>query len=152
MAWSREDLAWAAGFLEGEGSFSVNTTGNSKIPTVQAAQVQEEPIDRLLKIFPFGRKYGPYQHKRGKQPHYRFTTHTLDHSQAIAAAVWQWMSPRRKQQITNMLTTCVRHLNERPKARYGPIPRPPKRAVCHPELLMKAKGLCERCYRQSRKS
>lgn len=35
-------LAWAAGFIEGEGSFS---------NTVTAAQVQKEPIERLHALF-----------------------------------------------------------------------------------------------------
>ncbi len=40
------DLAWAAGFLEGEGSF-----GYYGGPRVTAGQVEREPIDRLIRIF-----------------------------------------------------------------------------------------------------
>ena len=43
---STKDLAWAAGFLEGEGSF-----GNYGSPTVTAAQVQREPLDRLFRLW-----------------------------------------------------------------------------------------------------
>ena len=43
---STKDLAWAAGFLEGEGSF-----GNYGSPTVTAAQVQREPLDRLFGLW-----------------------------------------------------------------------------------------------------
>lgn len=40
------DLAWAAGFLEGEGSFL-----NYSSPNVTAAQVQREPLERLERLF-----------------------------------------------------------------------------------------------------
>lgn len=39
------EIAWAAGFIEGEGSFGYPS------PKVTAAQVQREPIDRLQRIF-----------------------------------------------------------------------------------------------------
>lgn len=41
------ELAWAAGFLEGEGSFL-----NYGSPSVTAAQVHPEPIERLNRMFP----------------------------------------------------------------------------------------------------
>ena len=50
------DIAWAAGFLEGEGSFSVisrhNKTNHQKFYyRVQAHQTTREPLDQLVKIF-----------------------------------------------------------------------------------------------------
>lgn len=43
------DLAWAAGFLEGEGSFCTN--GKKGYPVVQAFQVEREPLDYLRSFF-----------------------------------------------------------------------------------------------------
>jgi hypothetical protein len=43
---SSVDLGWAAGFLEGEGSF---ITGHH--PAVSAGQVQREPLERLQRLF-----------------------------------------------------------------------------------------------------
>lgn len=40
------DIAWAAGFMEGEGSF-----GHYGCPAISVAQVQKEPIDRMVRIF-----------------------------------------------------------------------------------------------------
>ena len=40
------ELHWVAGFLEGEGSFTYHGT-----PSVTAAQVQKEPLDRIHGIF-----------------------------------------------------------------------------------------------------
>lgn len=41
-----KDIAWAAGFIEGEGSF-----GHVSTACVRAAQVQREPLERLQKMF-----------------------------------------------------------------------------------------------------
>jgi hypothetical protein len=41
------DIAWAAGFLEGEGSF----VANRGTPVVVCPQVQREPLDRLQRMF-----------------------------------------------------------------------------------------------------
>ncbi len=41
------DIAWAAGFLEGEGSFGCPRVA----PQIQAAQVNREPLERLQRIF-----------------------------------------------------------------------------------------------------
>lgn len=46
MSISLVQLGWAAGFLEGEGSF---TNGGS--PCVSAGQVQREPLERLSALF-----------------------------------------------------------------------------------------------------
>jgi len=40
------EISWAAGFIEGEGSFA-----NAGSPQVMAAQVQRQPLERLLRLF-----------------------------------------------------------------------------------------------------
>lgn len=47
MSIAVREIAWAAGFLEGEGSFGVN----SGCPRVSAGQVQKEPLERLQRMF-----------------------------------------------------------------------------------------------------
>lgn len=116
---NKEDLAWAAGFLEGEGSFCYKRplwARHGGKPTrsncgfgrleVSAAQKEREPLEKLLSIFPFGKIYGPYNHKNGRsKPHYRLSYHKTDQAQTIMAAVWPWLSSRRKEQITKALTS-----------------------------------------------
>ena len=41
------DYAWAAGFLDGEGTFLATPRGSSYQPQIAAAQVVPEPIERL---------------------------------------------------------------------------------------------------------
>jgi hypothetical protein len=46
------DLDWAAGFLEGEGSFLLNNNrGRPAVPTVKATQTDEECLKRLQTLF-----------------------------------------------------------------------------------------------------
>lgn len=45
------DIAWAAGFIEGEGHIRLNVSGRSKTQMVNARQVNREPLERLLCLF-----------------------------------------------------------------------------------------------------
>lgn len=89
------DLEWAAGFLEGEGSFRQD--GNSTI--VRASQVHKPPVIRLLKMFG-GRLV---QYKYGKaQPAWHWCT-SGKRARGIAMTLYPLMSPKRQQQIKKAL-------------------------------------------------
>lgn len=46
------DIAWAAGFFEGEGNLSLSTNGaGGFMGMVQVGQKSREPLDRLQKLF-----------------------------------------------------------------------------------------------------
>ena len=102
VALSVRDIAWAAGFLEGEGCFG----DNHGSPVIAASQVQREPLERL--IINFG----------GSLHHY-----SANHNQrkySYGGAIWMWricgskaagmmmtlfslMSPKRRIKIRNIL-------------------------------------------------
>lgn len=123
--WSREDLAWAAGFLEGEGSFRVGRSTKNKriykVLDVSAVQVEREPLEKMLSIFPFGKIYGPYTHsgKGTRLPHYRFVANRFERAQAVIAAVWPWLSTKRKAQCKAALTEIIEH-SKREQLKRGP--------------------------------
>lgn len=58
MNYRGTDLAWAAGFLEGEGCFKINFLrgGRNVGPAVTATQVDKAPLERLQKLFGGGLK------------------------------------------------------------------------------------------------
>lgn len=87
------DIAWAAGFLEGEGSF--NCRGKTVIVT--ATQVQPEPMYRLQHLF--GGKLYRYRHANPK--HQPFLRWHLTHRDArgLMMTIYALMSPKRRQQI-----------------------------------------------------
>lgn len=91
------NLAWAAGFLEGEGSFVGCMSGGQF--TVSAVQIQREPLERLQVMF--GGALKPYVNNRGTLYH-RWTVNGA-HSIGIAFTLYTFMSPRRREQIRHMV-------------------------------------------------
>ena len=91
-------LAWAAGFMEGEGSFSHSL---KQSPKVSAAQVQREPVERLQKLF--GGKI-TQRRTRGfsKQPIWVWTI-SARRSVEVMMTLYVLMSPRRQEQIRQTL-------------------------------------------------
>jgi len=59
------ELAWAAGFFDGEGCVSVSRTLATAEPVIQlsVSQVQREPLDRFAAAVGVGKVYGPYTKK-----------------------------------------------------------------------------------------
>jgi hypothetical protein len=126
------DLYWAAGFIEGEGTF---THGGSF--GVVASQVQLWPLERLQTLF------GGSISTNGRPPrshHQQCHVWYLHGYKAagLAMTLWMLMSPRRRQQIeralkkwskqkiaNGMRTRCPRGHSYRPLAngggRYCPI-------------------------------
>jgi hypothetical protein len=91
------DIAWAAGFLEGEGSFTCR--GNTV--TVTASQVQPEPVYRLQRLF--GGKL--YHYTQANPKHSPFIRWHLFHRDArgLMMTIYPLMSPKRRQQIVKAL-------------------------------------------------
>lgn len=90
-------LAWAAGFLEGEGSFNCNH-GSA---VVQASQVQREPLDRLRTLFG-GSIWSKKPVGVGKQDIWVWYL-TTSRSAQVMMTLYAFMSPRRKTQIEQAL-------------------------------------------------
>lgn len=92
------DLKWAAGFLEGEGSFNIQK--RNRVIRVAASQVQQWPLVKLQVLFG-GRMY---YHRNGsgpKHPTPRIWNWCLNHthSAAVMMTLYPLMSPRRQEQI-----------------------------------------------------
>lgn len=54
-------IAWAAGYLEGEGCFTPNRARGGVLIQVQAASAYVEPLELLVEIFPGTTLHGPYR-------------------------------------------------------------------------------------------
>lgn len=96
------DLAWAAGFLEGEGHFAGSY---SKTQTVRACQVQREPLERLQAVFGGNipeRKYWNYAAAHNSQPIYRWSISGA-RARGVMMTLFTFMSPWRQQQILTAL-------------------------------------------------
>jgi hypothetical protein len=110
----REELAWAAGFLDGEGCFSY--TEKAGFACVSIAQTVVFPLARFRRAVGVGKIYGPYRHEHprrvSKKPQWVFRAHRREHVQAIAALLWFKLGPTKRAQATVTLarlsSTCRR--------------------------------------------
>lgn len=96
-----KELYWAAGFIEGEGSFAA-AGKNLNVPVIQAAQVNPEPLYRMKGIFG-GSVNGPYRNKNPKSsPYFRWIAGS-QLGASVMMTLWPLLSERRREQITQVL-------------------------------------------------
>lgn len=97
MAAGVMDIAWAAGFVEGEGCLHAT----SSAPMLDATQCQREPLDKLQRIF--GGKVRSTRPKTSN--HQEVFIWGLRGSRAIAVmmTLYSFFSPRRKEQARNAI-------------------------------------------------
>jgi len=93
MALEMTDLYWAAGFLEGEGTFTASGT----TPVLHCSQVQKYPLEKLQGLF--GGKIEWLFHKQGI---WRWRLPCAQ-SAGVMMTLYTLMSPRRKFQIEQAL-------------------------------------------------
>ena len=98
MALRTVDVHWAAGFLEGEGSFTVCGTS----PRVQATQVELQPLKKLVALFGgyvIPKKLGGL----GKKPIHSWSLTSIK-SISVMMMLYDLMSPSRQRQIEKAVT------------------------------------------------
>jgi hypothetical protein len=91
------DLGWAAGFLEGEGTFNVNRTGlgRSASSKVSATQKQKEPLEVLQALF--GGSIIPFRSK-----YWRWTVYG-SRARGLMFTMFSFLSRRRREQARTAL-------------------------------------------------
>src|SRR5207302_5089690 len=119
------DVAWAAGFFDGEGSVWVNDdpmTGSSRaiemeIPQSGATGVPEA-LSRFLRIVAVGRISGPHQPTDpwARLPKYRWKSGGMANVETLAALLWPWLGPVKRAQFENAM-----------RLRRASMKRPPDR-------------------------
>lgn len=97
-----KDIAWAAGFMEGEGSFYYDAAGRASSLTVRAAQVQREPLERLQRMF--GGTIGHYENGKGRKAQWihQWYVHGKRAAEVIMTLL-ALLSPRRFEQAVKAL-------------------------------------------------
>lgn len=87
------NLEWAAGFLEGEGSFS----GRQNKQRVEAAQLNPEPLAKMLQLFG-----GRVKRYRKNYPIWLWVVHGA-RARGVMMTMYSMMSSKRQEQIRNAL-------------------------------------------------
>lgn len=105
----REQLAWAAGLFDGEGStglHKIKTGGTARSCSLSVAQAYSpEVLGRFRDAVGVGTVYGPYQ-SSGRQkcgPIWYFKVSTFESVQAVIAKLWPWLSGVKRQQASRAL-------------------------------------------------
>lgn len=104
------ELAWAAGFFDGEGSVFTRHTARHKggttgkdypLTTVEMSmsQIRIEPIARFLKAVGVGKQAGPYQQKNVKgKPYWRWSTAGRPSAHRVLSILWPYLSLPKQEQ------------------------------------------------------
>lgn len=108
--WNRENLAWAAGLLEGEGWFRVSHCKKGEgydYLTLGCSMTDEDTVRRLAEIAGFGKVYTRTQRKgasgrTGKQQ-WDWRSSKAIHVYAFCVAIYPWMFSRRQAKIRTLL-------------------------------------------------
>lgn len=102
---SREELAWAAGFFDGEGNTRSRRVADrgGQPPILSVSQVDEFSLLRfknaVLGLGTIRGPYGPYSANR--KPYYVWSTNRLSHSIAVCGLLWHWLGPVKRGQLVN---------------------------------------------------
>jgi len=113
-AWNREDIAWIAGFFDGEGNIGCVRRKYVGLH-VQIGQADPELLERIRDTLDFGKVYGPYRAggsfttRNGFKPKWLWMVQGFERVQAFAAMVWPWLSTRRRDQVRQTLAAFAEH-------------------------------------------
>ena len=106
----REELAWAAGFYDGEGSSFAKRhgKGEGKTAGITIGQTDPEVLERFCRAVRMGKVIGPYgPYGSGGKPMYYVRIGSHWQVQHIAAALWQWLGTEKKNQFVAALTESL---------------------------------------------
>lgn len=117
---SREELAWAAGFFDGEGNTCViNYDRDGERIAVQISSTYLPTLERFLGAVHQGRIYGPYQRGTYK-PQWHYRVNGWPRCQAVIAMLWPFLSGDKRAQAADKLSLCVRSSLRLPRGEKPP--------------------------------
>jgi len=130
---NREELAWAAGVIDGEGCWMTNWGTDPRVPNserryprprLSIAQSSDsddqvpEILSRVRRLFPFLRLRGPYHIKNRTRPAWQLWAHGFERTQAVAAALWPWMGGVKRAQYKRVMSDYLERTSSRKNRLY----------------------------------
>lgn len=101
----REKMAWVAGFVEADGSFSsarlltrAGTTRQQRYPCLAVGQRDPEVLYRIKEYLGFG-----LVHERHTSNHYNYRANGRELTQAATAMLWEFMGPIKRAQAVRVI-------------------------------------------------
>jgi hypothetical protein len=134
-----ENLAWLAGFLEGEGSFGCYANSKGPLFIQIACQTTDEDVAQRVAGYLGVSANGPYTRKgrNDRKPYFCINLSGYG-APGMMLRLHSHMGQRRQQEIAAALDRW----NARPK-KIREMRLPP---TCHPERKHYSRGLCSRCH------
>jgi len=107
MNFIQTELAWAAGFFDGEGSCHISKDNKKdgrkyKYLIVSLTQNNIQPLERFQKaVLGLGNINGP--HTKGGSWTYKLAFNNFEDAQAVVGFIWKFLSPPKRNQIKQTL-------------------------------------------------
>lgn len=95
------ELYWAAGIIEGEGSFGAYGPKKNK-PRVSVNMTDEDVIRRLHSVLGVGKVYGPKHY--GNKPRWDWTVERRAEAVGLMMTLYPLMGQRRREKIRSILS------------------------------------------------
>jgi hypothetical protein len=146
---NREELAWAAGFFDGEGYVGgEQQEGRSVRLVIQVAQADPRPLERLCAALG-GNVHGPYE--RGNRPYWVLVIGTFEQAQNAVALLWGWLSEPKRDQVRRAMA----QVRAGPRGRSMRCPHHTRAArscrACRQEVSRRYKQTHHAVYRDGRR-
>lgn len=109
-SWKREELAWAAGFFDGEGTIGVTLANDYLILRLIVGQARIAPLKRLKVLFGFGKiRFAHYKHNDDFKRKVRlfWDVAKFEQIQFVVAALWPWLCQPKKDQAIEALKKYI---------------------------------------------
>ena len=130
---ARENIAWLAGLLDGEGYFASSTGA----PRIHLAMTDEDIVQRVAALTG-GRIHSSYQ-KPNRKRVFRFSANG-ELAVYWMEAILPFMGERRAARIGELLVAW--RSRTKPYRRQGEL----NPAPCHPDRPLRGRGMCKQCY------
>lgn len=119
---NRENLAWAAGIFEGEGTFAARIyNSKDRAITCSIRMTDEDVIKKFHSIVKVGAVQGPSIPKNPNwKPLWTWQVGSFEGSQAVVAMLWNWLCSRRRENIKFQLK---KYHEAKPAGVYGKDPK-----------------------------
>lgn len=114
------ELAWAAGFYDGEGSTVFLLNQNSGRISVEIAQIDRRVLDRFQKAVGLGKVYGPYTKKSATGNRvWNFCCRRNESTLKILKKLWPYLGEVKKQQALLAVEKLDGHYAKHPEISRG---------------------------------
>lgn len=133
MDFNTHELAWAAGFFDGEGYTHATAQKRNLGPRqvysslrLSVSQVSPIALERFrTAVNELGSIKGPYKNKNpNSQPFYVYVATSFEEVQAIVCMLWPWLGPLKRQQAKDALHGWLSRPRLKPGRKMGTPLRP----------------------------